>query len=755
MQGRASLGHHSSPVTVVPDLFMDSVVTVSTRDPQHGNSCSFKATDDDKGYACTSLNSVESASFDYDSLDGHYKKSFNGADHTSAYNSIPTTATNRQNRIQTKSTGNSDINNDHTLKPATLTSGSSFQALAEPSKNFTASAEPSIFRACADEGSIFTHVYKAPDWPTSSNQQLFSVEAIQKQRDIITSIWPATTVVARRQFPEFCRLYERIKSFGLPNFLGARVPIQSGLNIQAWRERLTSYHDREICVFLEYGWPVGYHAVTPPTSTSRNHPSALAHPDHIAKFIDVELSHGAMVGPFSSPPFAPWTRLSPIMTRPKKDCHDRRVIIDLSYPHGEAVNDGINTVNFYGKDISYTLPTIGDLVALIQRHGRGAFLWKADLARAYRQLRIDPLDTPLLGISFKNATYLDLCPSFGCRTSSAACQRVSNALAYILAKEGHQILAYLDDYASCDSSYSNATAGFSKFIEIASSLGLDLATHKCVAPTTSIEWLGYAVDSNKMTVSIPRAKMEEFVKECGSWVYKRKASKKNIQSLVGRMNFIANCVTQGRRFMSRVLASLRAMGEREWTTLSDGFRLDVKWFVTYAKVGNGVSLVEAVRPQVEIECDSSLSGGGGVSTSHCYTWRYSEAHTKKFKNIHELEAINLIVAFKTLAPISAPTGAKIIISTDNSSSAYALESGRTKDPTLAACARELWLLAATRSQVIVIVHKPGTLIPLSDALSRYHEDPIKRAYVNERVRRENLKFASPAINDYIFFNPVL
>lgn len=94
------------------------------------------------------------------------------------------------------------------------------------------------------------------------------------------------------------------------------------------------------------------------------------------------------------------------MTRPKKDSLDRQVIIDLSFPHGEAVNDGINTVDFFGKDISYLLPTIGDLVALIQSCGQGAFLWKADLARAYRQYRIDPLDTPLLGISFNGKTYL-------------------------------------------------------------------------------------------------------------------------------------------------------------------------------------------------------------------------------------------------------------------------------------------------------------------------------------------------------------
>lgn len=563
------------------------------------------------------------------------------------------------------------------------------------------------------------------------------------QSDIIKSYWPSTTSHARDMFPEFCSLYERIRAHALPNFLGAQVPISSTLNLPLWIQKLSAYHDREICTFLEFGWPVGYHHTSPPKSAETNHPSATLHPTHIEKFISTELSHGAIVGPFDSPPFNPWTRCSPLMTRPKKDSSDRRVIIDLSYPHGEAVNDGINTLNFFGKDITYSLPTIGDLVALIQHHGPGAFLWKADLSRAYCQFRIDPLDTPLLAIKFNNKYYLDLCPSFGCRTSSAACQRVSNALAYILAQEGHIVLAYLDDYASCHASLRQADTGFNSFLTTAKDLGLDLALHKCVAPTTNIDWLGYTIDTSQMQVSIPKAKLDEFVKECSTWTSKRKASKQAIQSLAGRMNFIANCVKQGRQFMSRVLAALRMMADREWTTLSDGFRMDVKWFVLYAKLANGVAIIEPIRPEVFMECDSYL------------TWKYPSAHVDKYSKIHELEAINIIVAFRTLRSAVGQTGAKVVIWTDNSSSAHALQTGRTKDLTLAACARELWLLAAVNDQVIEIRHKSGVLIPLSDALSRMHYDQDKANYALAKIKSESLRLASPVIRDYRFFDIAL
>lgn len=640
---------------------------------------------------------------------------------------------------------------DADLQPVAL------QALAEPSNVLQASAEPSCV------GNV-THVittskpkpiFRLSNQCTPNATLNYSNDVVQKQKEIITSIWPDTTRQAFEQFPEFCALYNNIKRCGLPNFLGAKIPICSALNLNAWRLKLAQYHDKEICTFLEFGWPVGYHSITPPSSAEVNHPSATCHPTHISKFLETELSHGAMVGPFKAPPFKPWTRCSPLMTRPKKDTTERRVIIDLSFPHGEAVNDGINTVNFFGKDISYSLPTIGDLIARIQQQGRGAFLWKADLARAYRQLRIDPLDTPLLAIKFQDKYYLDLCPSFGCRTSSAACQRVSNALAFIMANEGHTILAYLDDYASCHAHLDSAQEGFKKFISTTKELGLDLAIHKCVSPTNVIDWLGYTIDSNEMLVSIPKAKLQDFVKECNTWISKRRASKRAIQSLVGRMAFISNCVTQGRKFMSRALASLRAMGDRDWTTLSDQFRLDIKWFICYANIGNGVSLITPSRYEAHIECDSSLSGGGGVAQAFCYTWKYTRAHVSTYNNIHELEAINTVVAFRTLAPKIASQGYKVIISTDNSSSAFALETGRTKDNTLAACSRELWLLAATSDQVIEIRHKPGVLIPLSDALSRMHEDQTKSDYALARIRHESLCLIMPVTNDYQFFNSAL
>lgn len=355
----------------------------------------------------------------------------------------------------------------------------------------------------------------------------------------------------RRRSGKF-ELYDDVKSYNLPNFLGAKRTVSSGLNLNQWEIELASYHDREICHFLRCGWPVGYHLDRPPVSVQQNHASTRMHDSHVKHFIETELAHNAIVGPFKSSPFQPWTRQSPLMTRPKRDSDKRRVIVDMSFPDGQAVNDGIKISSIYGRDTTYTLPSIKDLASLIQKAPGPAWLWKADLACAYRQLRVDPIDTPLLGFGVDSCTYIDLCPSFGCRSSSGACQRVSAAVSYIMARKGFQILAFLDDFAGCEYSHDRATEAYTTFVDLAAALGLQLAHDKCQAPSTRMQWLGYDVNTIDMSTAIPQDRLSQVLDECKKWDSKKCASRSSIQSIVGKLVYLANCVRHARKFTARI-----------------------------------------------------------------------------------------------------------------------------------------------------------------------------------------------------------
>ena len=122
------------------------------------------------------------------------------------------------------------------------------------------------------------------------------------------------------------------------------------------------------------------------------------------------------------------------------------MILDLSYPEGKSVNDGIPEGMLDGASFKMRLPTPFDLARKIVQYGTGVLLYKADLSHAYRQLRSDPLDWPFLALEWNNETYMDVAIPFGLRHGASACQRVSEAIGDIVEDEvTADMLPYIDD----------------------------------------------------------------------------------------------------------------------------------------------------------------------------------------------------------------------------------------------------------------------------------------------------------------------
>ena len=122
------------------------------------------------------------------------------------------------------------------------------------------------------------------------------------------------------------------------------------------------------------------------------------------------------------------------------------------------------------------------------------------------------------------------------------------------------------------------------------------------------------------------------------------------------------------------------------------------------------------RPEWTIECDSCLQGGGAYAGGKCYAVTYPPWLCDN-KHISQLEAINLLIAVRSLGPPN-PDGYRYNIRCDNEATVTSMNSGRTRDPWLARCARELWLYSAVKNVRIVVTHVPGAKMTISDALSR-------------------------------------
>ena len=96
-------------------------------------------------------------------------------------------------------------------------------------------------------------------------------------------------------------------------------------------------------------------------SDPTNHPSAEKFPDHVEHYLKEEISHKAIIGPFDKPPIPLHT--SPFMTREKSDSTNRRVIVDLSWPKGQRVNDFVCPDKYVDLDFALTLANIDHIKA--------------------------------------------------------------------------------------------------------------------------------------------------------------------------------------------------------------------------------------------------------------------------------------------------------------------------------------------------------------------------------------------------------
>ena len=347
-----------------------------------------------------------------------------------------------------------------------------------------------------------------------------------------------------------------------------------------------------------------------------------------------------------------------------------------------------------------------------------------------------------MGIRHEGKYFIDICPSFGSRGSSAAQQRVSEAVRYIMSQYGHLVQAYVDDFCGAHHDFHHAMTAFADFEALCDHLGLKLAPDKLTFPATSLEWLGFNVDTVEMRVTIPHPKLQEISELCQSWLTKDRASRRNFQSLAGKLNHVSQCIVGARKFMGRILQSLRRTPKIGSISITDDVRADINWFLQYAHATNGIFMIEPNISVFEIQCDACPRGAGGFSAEHYYSLQFPTDITDSY-HINQLEAANIVIAVKSLIPQNV-TNKELRITTDNMVAMHTLNSGCTRDPFLSACARELWLIAAIHQLRIVENHAPGATLLLADALSRWHDSVDHVPIANHFIRTLNLQPVTPA-----------
>ena len=353
----------------------------------------------------------------------------------------------------------------------------------------------------------------------------------------------------------------RVINSNMPNVLGERIPLKTNWKIDNLEVLLDTYHDKFIIQLLKYGFPIArdYQGLAP-TPNAKNHASALQFPAALDKYVKSEISHHSTIGAFLLPPFLGNVGISPLSTRAKKGTTERRVILDLSFPEGRAVNTLIDKNKYLFENVQLTYPSIDTLAKRVAHLGPGCLLWKRDLKRAFRQLPVCPGDYSFLGWRWRGYMYFDITMPMGLTSAAFCCQRTTNAIAHAFRNKGFFVVNYLDDFGSAESAI-DAHNSFECMKDVFFMMGVQEAPDKAVKPTTALTFLGYKIDSVSMTIQIDEERLAELEAEVRHWLNMTQFKRVQLEQLIGKLQFVTTCVKGARVFICRLLNILRGTGQ--------------------------------------------------------------------------------------------------------------------------------------------------------------------------------------------------
>ena len=456
-----------------------------------------------------------------------------------------------------------------------------------------------------------------------------------------------------------------------------------------------------------------------------------------------------MIGPFTSPPFAD-SCFSPLNSVPKKDTSERRLILDMSYPPDNNINQGIHKDWYLDEFQKLTLPSIDNLVERVMELGRYCRLFKVDLSRAYRQIFIDFSCVNLLGYYFNGFYYYDCSLSMGSRSSAKCCQKVTDIVMYIFVKDGYFAINYLDDLGGAEAENS-AQAAYLHLQEILRNFGLKEALNKSVAPCMVMTFLGIEVNTITLTICIPKEKWKEITKVLNKWLNKDTANLNEVQKLAGLLNFACRCVRPGRVYLSRILNFLREMPKSGQVMVDKDTKQDVLWWVEFAPSYNRTSLMlenKWSEPDEWISTDSCLQGGGIFTDKSIVHWRFPKEVIQKTSNINQLECLMVVIALKIFG--SEFPRKKLVIFCDNLNTVLAINSGRSRDRVIQQCLREMHKTLALLNCDVHAQFLDGASNREADLLSRWYLGPTHRNRFRDITKNKTFREVEVALKDWEF-----
>ncbi|MCP3665303.1 MAG: hypothetical protein GY696_22865, partial [Gammaproteobacteria bacterium] len=362
---------------------------------------------------------------------------------------------------------------------------------------------------------------------------------------------------------------------------------------------------------------------------------------------------------------------------------------------------------------------------MVRKVGRGAWMAKVDLKAAFKHILVKPDQWHLLGLHLDSPSgerefFFDATLPFGLRSSPKLFNEFTKIIRWLARQIGiDKIYGYLDDFFIVDDTEHGCSEKKELFKSYMSSLGWVFNDDKDRGPAQIMELLGIEIDAWEQTLRITDERMRSSIQMLEEWKGRKTATRREIASLVGKLQFLALVCRPGRAFLRRAIESLR--GAQTWDTkigLDSGILWDIHWWRMFLPQWNGVSLF--LREEWESSFDIELTTDAcNYGFGACYgdKWLYGDFKDWMYRQSMPFKEFYAIVAaVATWGHLWR--GRKIKFFTDSWTVYQCIGLRRARTPAMAALFRTLYWYAAKFDCFIGAAHIKGIENGAADAVSR-------------------------------------
>ena len=410
--------------------------------------------------------------------------------------------------------------------------------------------------------------------------------------------------------------------------------------------------------------------------------------------------------------------------------NDVRLIHDCSMPPLRGLNNYIEIEH-------QKFQTIEDATSKIKR-----FDWmaKIDLKSAYRSVPIHPGNYDGTGLKWKfpgdrHFSYLvDTRLPFGASSSPGIFHRITQSIRRIMGRMGYSnVVVYLDDFLIIARSKEECEKAYQALMSLLIELGFSINYNKVVPPCQRLVFLGIEIDSVSLSCSLPLGKLNDLKIVVNNFLSLSSASKKQLQTLAGKLNWACRVVYGGRTFLRRLLDLMNTLPlQSSKCKLTLDTKRDLLWWSQFLEVFNGKCAFHKPQAVIDVQTDACNTAVGGFFRGW---WFYVNFFLDfpRLSQLHINSKETLAIVFAAMAWGPKWANHHVVVYSDNKTVVSNINKGRAKsqDQELMYYIRLLFWISAVYNFRVSAQYVVGTENRLADAVSRLHEPGMIPTFIQE------------------------